>query len=469
MFDHKRISDPVHGSIGLSALEVQLINTAVFQRLRNVKQLGLAHYVFPGADYSRFAHSVGVCHITGQILDSLRTIYRKKLGLKDIQTYRIAALLHDVGHYPYSHAAEEAILNHYAGTYLKSKPGVAVTRTKRSFKHDRVSKEILLLDKEIRDVLLTAKIAPESISSIFLRERPPRFANLVSSDLDADRIDYLLRTAHHTGLPYGAVDMDYILSQMRLDKNNRVCLSEKALRTADHFLLCRYFDYQQVTFHKTVVAFELILKDVISSLLMSGMIDCSAESISEMIRDGRWCHFDDAHILGKIKDLYNCSTDNPVIRAKAKAILDRQPPKLLVEEEAIMSRLDRSEDFLRKKQDLNRKIRGWGRKFKIKQDLWYVWDRSMYLTKAGPYVPVSAIEETASDDIEKLQQAIRILNQDNKTSCPIMDVKYSLMSVLSNQVANTIRVYVLLPSGHEDKRLKIRKQIKRELSTYNWK
>ncbi|MGH9908220.1 MAG: hypothetical protein ACRD8U_21845 [Pyrinomonadaceae bacterium] len=79
-FNHKRISDPIHGTIGLSELEVKVVDSKVFQRLRNVKQLGLAHYVFPGADYSRFSHSIGVCHITGRILGSLRD---KRVPIED--------------------------------------------------------------------------------------------------------------------------------------------------------------------------------------------------------------------------------------------------------------------------------------------------------------------------------------------------------------------------------------------------
>lgn len=99
-FLYKTVADPVHKCIGLSELEVKIIDTPIFQRLRNIKSLGLVYYVFPGADYSRFSHSLGAMHIMGRIAERLFKTQR------EIQLYRLAALLHDVGHYPFSHALE---------------------------------------------------------------------------------------------------------------------------------------------------------------------------------------------------------------------------------------------------------------------------------------------------------------------------------------------------------------------------
>ena len=127
----KQISDPIHEVIALTDLEVKVIKTRTFQRLRNVKQLGLAHYVFPGADYSRFSHSLGACHVMGRILKVLEPHADGKLSPQVQQTYRLAALLHDVGHFPLSHATEYAFRNCYAGTLLEGVPGEILGQSKR--------------------------------------------------------------------------------------------------------------------------------------------------------------------------------------------------------------------------------------------------------------------------------------------------------------------------------------------------
>ena len=167
--------------------------------------------------------------------------------------------------------------------------------------------------------------------------RQANLENLISSDLDADRIDYLLRTAHHSGLPYGSVDLDYIISQMRVDKDRKVCLTMKALRAADHMLLCRYFDYLQSTFHKTVRGIELVLEDVIMALLDSGLISCSRYDVTGMIRDGTWERFDESCLIEKIRG-FNNNTDDPETVAKTNSILKRWPPKLVWEDEFLASR-----------------------------------------------------------------------------------------------------------------------------------
>ncbi len=472
MLNFKRISDPVHGTIGLTQVEVDLINTPAFQRLRNVKQLGLAHYVFPGADYSRFSHSVGVCHVTGRILELLGKVPQTKLTEKEIQRYRIAGLLHDIGHYPYSHATESAVINHYAASLLRSTTSSPKRSPKilpRAFEHERVSKEILLNDDAIKDVLKHHSIKPTEISAVFLRESRPQFANLVSSDLDADRIDYLLRTAHHTGLPYGSVDIDYILSQISLDGENRVCLSAKALRAADHFLLCRYFDYQQVTFHKSVVGFEIILKEIISALLRAGLIDCSAPAISRLIKTGRWAAFDDAFMLDKIREL-SVKTNDKHERQRALSILNRLPPKLVAETEYLTKKEGtQRDDFLTKYKYIKEQIPKWAKKFQVNEKLWYPWKSSMELTKIGSHVPVSTIDESSGTDREKLEQAVRVLNVDKRTSRPIMEVQHSLMKVLSDYSCYTIRVYVLLPSSKLKLAPEINGKIKSDLESIGWK
>jgi HD superfamily phosphohydrolase len=105
-FHYGRITDAVHGTFGISELESDIISTPVFQRLHNVRQLGLAHLVYPGAEYSRFAHSLGACHVAGRMLRGINQNCQKQLDDDEIQMYRLTGLLHDLGHYPFSHAME---------------------------------------------------------------------------------------------------------------------------------------------------------------------------------------------------------------------------------------------------------------------------------------------------------------------------------------------------------------------------
>ena len=347
-YQARRIADPVHGTIALSDLETELLSTQAFQRLRNVKQLGLAHLVFPGADYSRLSHSLGVNHVTARILDSLINNTGQQICDAEYEIYRLAGLMHDVGHYPFSHTFENAVSTYYQNQLQPMLFSDSSTTTGNSdelmafdgsdqavdsLSHEDVGQLLLEEDPEIKNVLSEYGVDPQSISDIFSRHSSqagsiPRFANLINSDLDADRIDYLSRTAHHTGLPYGSVDIDYLLSQMRLDSNSQICLDPSALRTAEHFLLGRYFDYQQVNFHKTVAGLEWALHDVINEMLRLGKFNCSPSGIRGMIAGGEWYRFDDLHIWSLAREVES-ETTSVVVREKARAITRRDPPKLI--------------------------------------------------------------------------------------------------------------------------------------------
>lgn len=313
-FETKKIHDPIHNTINLSDIEIKIINSKAFQRLRNVKQLGLMNYVFPGADYTRFSHSIGVCHLTSKLYDA----YSKVKGKSDDsekQKYRLAGLLHDIGHYPLSHVTEDAIKFFVDECQQEGISEIISSGSKTSgnlqspvkyLEHESVGREILLNDDEICNILKDNGYEPKEIYSLFTRdgEVKENITNLISSDLDADRLDYLLRSAYHIGLPYGSTDIEYILRQIEIDNKQNICINSKALRTVDHFLLCRYFDYSQVIFHKTVAGFEEILKQVIYYLIKKDEINFSPENVRESIKSGEWYEYDDAYIMNLIRKFY---------------------------------------------------------------------------------------------------------------------------------------------------------------------
>ena len=300
------------------------------------------------------------------------------------------------------------------------------------------------------------------------------YSNLVSSDLDADRIDYLLRTAHHTGLPYGSIDLPYLLSQMRIekrpDKQPRLCLTEKALKTADHFLLCRYFDYQQVSFHKTVAGFECVLKDALSALIKASLLNGAAQEITASIQNGDWAWFDETFVIQKMRQFVKTENNSVPDNLKIQAILNRVPPKLMVEYEAIKPRNEAEyKSFRRDRQALREKIKQWSQEFEIDESLWYVWDKDVTLTKIDSLVPQSALYEDATEDEDGYQQGIRIFDKNQGISKPLAEIPYSLMSVLSNQALYSLRLYLLLPPDKNQQKDKIIAKIKSDLPHMEWK
>ncbi len=463
-FETRRLSDPVHGTIGLSELEIRVLSCQAFQRLKHVKQLGLAYHVYPGADYSRFAHSVGVCHTTGRILAALIHRYPHKLKAEDIEYYRLAALLHDVGHYPFSHTLEHVIRDFYSKSLFAGSTGEAAN----FFKHERVSKEVVLSDPEIAAVL--KEHDAKRITAIFLREEPPPFSNLVSSDLDADRIDYLLRTAHHSGLPYGSVDLDYIISQMRVDGDDRVALTAKAVRAADHLLLSRFFDYQQVAFHKTVAGLEWCLSDVLKALLEGGHIRGSADQVSAGIKDGQWAQFDDQYVVSLMRR--RRASFAPDVQQKADAVLMRRPPKMLCETEYIAARGPEGKKAFRlTRQFVKDRLQNLVNSTGIPAEYWHLWEKDgLVLTKVGSRVPISSAVRRDEEDDEAYEQSVRILDATGAKSRPIMELPHSLLRPLSDQALYAMRLYVLPPAGFDRSQLpSLTQAVREELKEVDWK
>jgi hypothetical protein len=335
--------------------------------------------------------------------------------------------------------------------------------------HEQVGKEVITRDPTITSRLSRAGIDAKDIYAIFLRQNPPRFSNLVSSDLDADRIDYLLRTAHHTGLPYGHVDIAYLMSQMRLDQNNRICVTAKALQTAEHLLLCRYFDYRRSNYHKTVAAFELVLKDIIEELLKEGLLEASASWVSDRIKCEKWASFDDAEVMRLILALAE-QTRKETVRQKARSLLNRYSPKLICELEYFAGRTpDDVRSFRLQRKMVRDLVREVAHRFGVDADLCYVWDQAgMPLTKVGPNVPISSVHADDELDADRYQQLIRILDQDGKGSKPSVEVRHSLMCLLSTQAWYALRFYVLLPPEKLHLRQQIRSFVLGNHSDLSW-
>ena len=460
----------------MTALERRIIDTRVFQRLRRVKQLGLASLAFPSADYPRFEHSLGVMHLTGRLLETLQAHGCNGLADTDVQKYRLAALLHDIGHYPFSHAMDDAIGEYYSSLLLtpaQPREG-APPQPQKGLSHEQVGKLVLLKDPELHEVLTQNGYDPLEIARIFNREDPnQRFVNMVSSDLDADRIDYLARTSCHTGMPYGTTDIDYLIDQVFVDDQDRICFDEKALRSVEHVLLSRYFDYQSVVRHRVVAGMETLLQDALRGMLQDSKLECTKAAVTAMIQNGAWQDFDDLSLMQKLRE-YEKTNHDQLMAAKLRCILNRIPPKAVAEAEWFRAP-DGAREFQLALGAAKSKLRDWASHFGIPVEYWFIWEphKPLEFTKSAPNVPTGVVSHKSDQYQDKYEQSARILRQHAQSSSAIIEMPRSLMSVLSGYRFYTFRVFVIPPvSGPPvDKPLQrtINEKIKADCQDILWK
>lgn len=229
----KIINDPVYGFITIpTELIFDLINEPVFQRLRRIKQLGLTEYVYPGAHHTRFHHALGAMHLMKSALDNLREKGHHIWDL-EYEAACVAILLHDVGHGPMSHALEH--------TMLKNVP------------HEKISLTIMELLNQKFDGAL--RLAIDMFKNEYHR---PFFYQLISSQLDIDRLDYLQRDCYFTGVSEGTIGSERIIKMLDV-VDNQLVVEEKGIYSIENFLNARRLMYWQVYLHKTAVGAEQLL------------------------------------------------------------------------------------------------------------------------------------------------------------------------------------------------------------------
>ncbi|MEP7346892.1 MAG: HD domain-containing protein [Gemmatimonadaceae bacterium] len=251
MFDI--IRDPLHNNIRLDALAIRLIDTRAFQRLRYVRQLGLAYLVYPGATHTRFEHALGTYHLAGRTLTALDERGElRDIPRTDVAIVRAAALLHDVGHYPFSHALEEIGAPH----------------------HEEVARP-LITEGEIAAALREAIMpdAPERVFELIRGVSTSPLQGLVSGSLDLDKIEYLKRDAIMCGVPYGEIDVDRLINSLTLvpspsDATLRtIGVAEKGLSALESLLFAKYQMYRNVYWHHAVRSATAMYKRLVDDAL----------------------------------------------------------------------------------------------------------------------------------------------------------------------------------------------------------
>ncbi len=284
------IKDPVHGTISLGRDEVSVVDSAEFQRLRLIKQLGFSEFSFPGATHSRYLHSLGVCHVAGMAFDYIfknHEFSTPQVRKRFRQVLRLGALLHDIGHGPLSHATEEVMpprsaLNIQTYTHRKS-PGLLDGKASHE---DYTVKYIT--DSALTDILKKSfpDITPYHIVCLidktleakddFFIDNGLNFrtilSQLVSSEIDVDRMDYLGRDAYFCGTNDGHVETNWLLSNFTyhvVDQEVYLALNKRALYTFDDFLISRHHMYLMIYFHHKSIIYEEMLYRYLTSA------DCS--------------------------------------------------------------------------------------------------------------------------------------------------------------------------------------------------
>ncbi len=328
------IKDPLHESLEIDEREIPVLDSAAFQRLRLIKQLGFAEFAFPGATHNRYLHSLGVLHLSGKAFESIfKDFHFSKLDVRARlkQCLRLGALLHDIGHGPLSHTTEEVMPSVKA-----LKVGVYKNRKHPYDENEKASHEDysikLLTDSSLTKILREQfpDIDPYYVACLIDRSLPskddffidasldfrPILSQIVSSELDVDRMDYLERDAYFCGTSYGKFELTWLLGNLSYhvkDSKVYLALDRRALYTFDDFLLSRHHMYLMVYFHHKSIIYEEMLTRYLTSP------DCKYFLPSD-IED--YVKFTDYSLYEHLAQV-----DNPW----ARQITERRPYKMLFE------------------------------------------------------------------------------------------------------------------------------------------
>ena len=323
--------DAVHGDIHLTDCECRIVDTASFQRLRYIKQLGMAHFTYPNATHTRFAHSLGVLAIMKRVLAPERR--KVSLTAEQEEDLRLAALLHDVGHYPYSHLMEKVDSVRLTEEFVEGAASAPRRVVLQPYPNHVDVGRLIVTEQEDLVEALGGRERAERVADLFSRRQAAdlQLSKLISSSLDLDRLDYLLRDARGTGTPYGQIDLNYLLNSLRMSPSGLLGVVEKALPAAEHLLFARYFMHRTVYGHKTTMAFEEACRQLLRRVrdLERYELPRDGAAVEKLVRSKGLGDFTDAYVDRVVHQATN--DEDPVVAGLALAIRHRQPPKLLKE------------------------------------------------------------------------------------------------------------------------------------------
>lgn len=348
--------DPLYGHIPMTNLEWAIIHTPFYQRLRWIRQLGFTFYTFPGAEHSRFGHSIGVMHNSHMILKAMkravadRHLYDDTVR-SDAKTYhqsvRLAALLHDLGTFPFSHTTEMSYIRFGETTKAKNGKGLADD-------HENLGSFIIKntdYDGGITKLLKQYHIDPQRISDLVKGVDTSVLANqILHSEIDCDRMDYLLRDAHYSGIHYGTYDRDYLLNHFRsvkVGEHDIMVINHNALHAVEDFLMARYAWYSQVIRSARGARFDAIAEEVMMYLLEKGKVYSYSQLMDMVANDPvKFYSFNDQYFMQTVHSLYSSGEldKSPRIKDMAHRLLFEIAPKTIRVDEFKQRLLDQDDD-----------------------------------------------------------------------------------------------------------------------------
>ncbi len=330
-----KVIDSVHGFIPLTRVEKEICSLGIFKRLSKIKQLSFANWVFPGAEHTRVTHSLGVMHIIDKM--AVRLNYSDE----DRQILRLAALLHDIGHFPLSHDGEmtyRSLENGKEKTFsvIKEKANVKkkiddmcnkydeieiyhMQPSKSKYHHEQVTKKIILCNKDIELIIQNSACGEfvnlEDLCAIITGDveydeyRIADMVQLLHSELDADRIDYMMRDGFFSGTSYGDFGVGLLIDNLtKIEVNGKkiIGIKQRGIASGDQFLMNRFLSYEQVMYHSRVSSYAFMAREIMSYGVVHGYIE-SNDKVFKNIEENsvNYLLFTDISFWNCVEKLYD--------------------------------------------------------------------------------------------------------------------------------------------------------------------
>jgi HD superfamily phosphohydrolase len=465
------IRDPIHGFIHLSDSEKKIIGEEPFQRLRNIRQLGLTYYVYPGATHTRFEHSLGVMHVASRIVRSILSKHDPRnlaryLGLdgvghlKDrlVKTTRLAALLHDLGHPPFSHSCENLLKKdheEYSAEIVETYYDKHLKRFDRIVNVEDIS--FLITKGKVHDILSADPVLG------LIQE-------IISGEIDADRMDYLIRDSHYTGVTYGNFDFNRMIETLTItpvvewnpeeSTNNltdifgddliteiektqikmepRIGVETGGIYVVEQLLIARYFMFNQVYFHPIRRCYDALLGKYLSKVFPDGY----PEDLE------KYLNLDDVYVMNLIKnDAKSGKVDDPERKKLAESIYRRKHPKLIFELSVDLT----DEQFSKICEEVTEAL---VTKFGLNENTDIIVDRADKLITKIQQSDFLVIADDISKDLSKfwnIEQMRRLWKSREIKLKHIYHVSELIKSLVQSvKKINKLRIYARVGKGHID-------------------